>query len=71
MHFWPLWFMLLASPTTELQRSCTSCHKLDVVRRQRLTRREWSRELDKMTAMGAKIQDRKALLDYLAKHFGN
>jgi hypothetical protein len=55
----------------QLEHSCTGCHRLDVVKAQRLSRWEWSRELDKMTTMGAKIQDRKALLDYLFKNFGN
>jgi hypothetical protein len=71
MVLWPLLAALLVSPSVELERSCTGCHKLDVVRRQRLERWEWSRELDKMTAMGAKIGNRKALLNYLAKNFGN
>jgi len=54
-----------------LERSCTGCHRLDVVKAQQLTRWEWSRELDKMTSMGAKIERRKPLLDYLTKNFGN
>jgi hypothetical protein len=55
----------------EIQRSCTACHRVDVIQAQRLTRWEWSRELDKMTNMGAKIANRKALLDYLSRNFGN
>jgi hypothetical protein len=53
-----------------MKRACTSCHPLDVVRAQRLERWEWSRELDKMSAMGAKIRRRRELLNYLAKTYG-
>jgi len=69
-----IWLMaawLAASGEQEMQRSCTACHRLDVIKRQQLTRWEWSRELDKMTNMGAKIQNRKALLNYLVKHYGS
>jgi hypothetical protein len=71
MLLWPVLALLAVTPAAELERSCTPCHKLDVVRRQRLERWEWSRELDKMTAMGAKVRNRKALLDYLVKNYGN
>jgi hypothetical protein len=69
-----IWFMLAWSGMSgerQLERSCTACHRLDVVKAQRHSRWEWSRELDKMTAMGAKIENRKALLDYLTKNFGD
>ena len=55
---------------TQLRRTCTRCHNLDVVRAQRLSREEWVTELDKMTSMGAKIKDRAALLDYLTRKYG-
>jgi hypothetical protein len=71
MLSWPFLVLFLASPQVQLQRSCTGCHRLDVVTAQHLSRWEWSRELDKMTSMGAKIERRKALLDYLARNFGN
>jgi hypothetical protein len=63
-------------PTTEkdaraeLKRACTSCHTLEVVRVQRLSREDWDRELTKMTLMGAEIPNRKAMLDYLEKKYG-
>ncbi len=53
-----------------LERTCTRCHGINVVHAQRLTREEWNRELQKMTLMGARITDRKALLDYLATTYG-
>ncbi len=70
MLIWVVLAWFGASGEQELQRSCTACHRLEVITRQRLTRWEWSRELDKMTSMGAKIEKRKALLDYLTKQFG-
>jgi hypothetical protein len=69
-----VWLILVwfgANGEQMLQRDCTGCHRLDVVKAQRLQRWEWSRELDKMASMGAKIERRKALLDYLARNFGN
>jgi hypothetical protein len=69
-----IWWMaawLAGGGETQLQRFCTACHRLDVVKAQHLSRWEWSRELDKMARMGAKIQQRKLLLEYLARNFGN
>jgi mono/diheme cytochrome c family protein len=71
MIIWWVTAWLAASGEQQLQQSCTACHRLDVVKAQRLSRWEWSRELDKMESMGAKIQERKKLLDYLYKNFGN
>lgn len=61
---------IAADPAAELKRTCARCHKLDVVRAQRLSREEWERELDKMSGMGAKIRNRAALLDYLTRKYG-
>lgn len=58
------------TPQAQLKRSCARCHGLDVVRAQRLPREDWERELDKMTAMGAKVADRQALVEYLARKYG-
>lgn len=63
-------FALTISPAKDLRRSCTRCHGLEVVRAQHLSREEWQEELNKMTAMGAKIGNRAALLDYLSKKYG-
>lgn len=61
---------IAADPAAELKRTCARCHKLDVVRAQRLSREEWERELDKMSGMGAKIRNRAALLNYLTRKYG-
>ena len=67
--FLTAWFA--ATGEQQLQRDCAGCHRVDVVKAQHLSRWEWSRELDKMSSMGAKIEKRKALLDYLTRNFGN
>jgi len=49
--------------------NCVVCHNDDVIRQQRLTRAQWTAEINKMTGWGARIDDagRSALLDYLDK----
>lgn len=46
--------------------NCLLCHNDDVIRQQRLTRAQWTAEINKMTGWGARIDDagRDALLDY-------
>jgi sulfite oxidase len=50
-------------------RNCLVCHDDDVIRQQRLTRAQWTAEINKMAGWGARIDDagRDALLDYLDK----
>ncbi|MDQ6676873.1 MAG: hypothetical protein M3Z09_06210 [Acidobacteriota bacterium] len=60
-----------AAGEAQLQKSCTACHPLAPIHAARLSRAEWSRELDKMAALGAKVPNRKALLDYLTARYGN
>jgi cytochrome c1 len=55
----------------EETRDCTPCHSLRLVHSQRLSKATWSKELDKMSGWGTKIQDREALLEYLAAQFGD
>jgi len=49
--------------------NCLICHNDDVIRQQRLTRAQWTAEINKMTGWGARVDDagREALLDYLDK----
>jgi mono/diheme cytochrome c family protein len=51
---------------------CLSCHGADLIEQQRLSRAGWDREIDKMIAWGAVVQEpeRGALAGYLADHFG-
>ena len=54
----------------EEARSCIACHSLRIVHSQRLSKAAWGRELDKMAGWGMKVEDRDALLEYLAANFG-
>ena len=51
---------------------CISCHGIELIVQQRLTREGWIREVEKMTSWGAVIApaEQDALLDYLAASFG-
>ena len=51
---------------------CISCHGIELIVQQRLTREGWLREVEKMTSWGAVIapDEQDALLDYLAASFG-
>jgi hypothetical protein len=69
---------LLAADQATLDRGpkeeavgCTPCHSLRLVHSQRLSKATWSKELDKMAGWGSKIQDRDALLEYLAANYGD
>lgn len=55
------------------RRRCLTCHGGDLIAQQRLSRNDWSRELEKMMAWGAQLTggERRLLLDYLADQFGN
>jgi hypothetical protein len=56
-------------PPPDVFRNCLACHNDDVIRQQRLTRAQWTAEINKMTGWGARVDDagRQALLDYLEK----
>ena len=51
---------------------CISCHGIELIVQQQLTREGWLREVEKMTSWGAVIApgEQDALLDYLAASFG-
>jgi len=56
-----------------LDQSCLSCHGGEPISQQRLSRAQWTAEVDKMIRWGAEVPpDQKTrLLDYLAKNFSN
>lgn len=51
---------------------CSECHSLNNIRRQRLSRDEWSSEVSDMLDRGAKADDDQVgtILDYLTQNFG-
>ena len=56
----------------KVKAACTSCHNTTRITEQRLTRQQWSDQLEKMEGLGAVIDDadRGAMLNYLTKNFG-
>ena len=55
----------------EEARNCVRCHSLRIIHSQRLTKAAWGRELDKMVGWGTTIENREAVLEYLAANFGD
>ena len=62
---------VLARGEKEAARSCVPCHSLRLIHSQRLSRATWTKELDKMAGWGTVVNDREALLEYLAVSFGD
>ena len=62
---------VVARGEKEEARSCIACHSLRIVHSQRLSKAAWGRELDKMAGWGTKVEDRDALVEYLATNFGD
>ena len=62
---------VVARGEKEEARSCIACHSLRIVHSQRLSKTAWGRELDKMAGWGTKVEDRDALVEYLATNFGD
>jgi hypothetical protein len=56
-----------------VDQSCSSCHGGEPISQQRLTRTQWTAEVDKMIRWGAELTaDQKArLIGYLVKNFSN
>jgi hypothetical protein len=52
--------------------ACMECHDAGIIVQQRLDRKTWSKEVDKMIRWGATVQqqDRDAFVDYFATNFG-
>jgi cytochrome c5 len=54
-----------------LENNCTTCHDLDLVASQKLSKDEWQSVVSSMIAKGATVSDKEApvLVDYLAKTY--
>jgi cytochrome c5 len=54
-----------------LEEACTTCHDLDLVSGQKLTKDEWSAVVSSMVAKGANLADKDTpvLVEYLAKTY--
>jgi cytochrome c5 len=55
-----------------LEETCTTCHDLDLVSGQHLSKEEWQQIVNSMVAKGAALADKDApvLVDYLTKTYG-
>jgi alcohol dehydrogenase (cytochrome c) len=55
-----------------VERMCTSCHGLNVVTGQRMTKQGWADQVDDMVARGAvgSGSDIRQVVDYLSRNFG-
>jgi mono/diheme cytochrome c family protein len=56
-----------------VKESCLSCHGGEPITQQRLSRVQWTAEVDKMIRWGAEVPAEKkdAMIAYLAEHFSN
>jgi len=56
-----------------VDQSCLSCHGGEPISQQRLSRAQWTAEVDKMIRWGAEVpaEQKNRLLDYLSKNFSN
>jgi hypothetical protein len=55
----------------KVRTACTECHDSRIIVQQRLSKRAWSKEVDKMIKWGAVVdpEDRNTFIDYLSTNF--
>jgi hypothetical protein len=55
-----------------VEARCLSCHAVDLIRGQRLSRAGWEREVEKMIGWGAQLSatERRDIIDYLSADVG-
>jgi hypothetical protein len=60
-----------ASITSKVKTACLECHDSGIIVQQRLDKKTWGKEVDKMAKWGALVekQDRDAFIDYLSTNF--
>ena len=56
----------------EVESACYACHSADMLVQQRLTEKQWTAEVEKMTRWGAAVraEDKDVIIAYLARNFG-
>jgi len=56
---------------SKVQTACTECHDARIILQQRLSKKAWTKEVDKMIKWGAVVdpRDRDAFIDYLSLNF--
>ncbi len=55
----------------KVRTACTECHEARIIVQQRLSKKGWTKEVDKMIKWGAVVDpaDRDAFIDYLSLNF--
>jgi hypothetical protein len=55
-----------------VESRCYACHSADLLVQQRLTAKQWTATVEKMTRWGAPVTDdeKPVIIEYLAKRFG-
>jgi len=55
-----------------VESRCYACHSADLLVQQRLTGKQWTATVEKMTRWGAAVTDaeKPVIVEYLAKRFG-
>ena len=56
----------------KVRTACLECHESRIILQQRLSKKLWTREVDKMIRWGAVVDanDHDAVVDYLSANFG-
>jgi len=56
---------------SKVQTACMECHDARIIVQQRLSKKAWTKEVDKMIKWGAVVdpKDRDAFIDYLSLNF--
>ena len=56
----------------EVESACYACHSADMIVQQRLTEKQWTATVEKMTKWGAAVrpEDKDVVIAYLARNFG-
>ena len=56
---------------SKVQTACTECHDAGIILQQRLSKKAWTKEVDKMIKWGAVVdpKDRDAFINYLGVNF--
>ena len=63
----------LSPITPKIKTACLECHDSGIIVQQRLNRKMWGREVDKMVRWGALVDavDRDAFINYFVANFGS
>jgi mono/diheme cytochrome c family protein len=58
--------------STLISTHCIACHSVDIVRQQRLTQKQWTATIEKMSKWGSTLpeSDRPAAIEYLSRNYG-